>query len=129
MDYLVTILCAVLSVLATLATCIIENNTTRKKHDQEFLASHNKSLEDIKNDYRKGLQEMKQQIGEIKASNAQTVAVINLKLDALEKKQDKHNSVIERTYALEKDVSIINEQIKVANHRIEDAEKILAKGV
>lgn len=38
------------------------------------------------------------------------------RIEQLEIKVDKHNTVIERTYKLE-------EQIKVANHRIEDLEK------
>lgn len=40
----------------------------------------------------------------------------NYRLEQLEKKVDKHNSVIERTFILE-------EKMKVANHRIEDLEK------
>jgi hypothetical protein len=40
----------------------------------------------------------------------------NFRLEQLEKKVDKHNSVIERTYRLE-------EQVKVANHRISDLEE------
>ena len=44
------------------------------------------------------------------------------RLDQLEKKQDKHNSVIERTYALEEKVAVIEEKIKVENHRIDDLE-------
>ncbi len=39
----------------------------------------------------------------------------NYRLSQLEKKVDKHNSVVERTYILE-------EKMKVANHRIEDLE-------
>ncbi len=38
------------------------------------------------------------------------------RLEQLEKKVDKHNSVIERTFVLE-------EQMKVANHRIADLEE------
>lgn len=45
------------------------------------------------------------------------------RLDQLEKKVDKHNSVIERTYELEKKTELIDEKIKVANHRIDDLEK------
>lgn len=46
------------------------------------------------------------------------------KLDELTKKVDKHNSVIERTYALEKTQAVIQEEIKVANHRIQDIETL-----
>ena len=51
---------------------------------------------------------------------------ILLRLDQLEAKQDKHNAVIERTYALEKQAAIHDEEIKVANHRIADLEKKVA---
>ncbi|NBI05756.1 hypothetical protein [Senegalia massiliensis] len=40
----------------------------------------------------------------------------NYRISQLESKVDKHNTVIERTYILE-------EQMKVANHRINDLEK------
>lgn len=49
-------------------------------------------------------------------------ALIAYRLEQLEKKVDKHNNVVERTYELEKSVSINTEQIKVANHRIRDLE-------
>ena len=47
----------------------------------------------------------------------------NYRIDQLEKKVDKHNTVIERTYKLEESQAVIQEQIKVANHRIGDLEK------
>ena len=40
-----------------------------------------------------------------------TKALIAYRLEELEKKQDKHNSVIERTYKREQDVAVIKEQI------------------
>lgn len=45
------------------------------------------------------------------------------KIERLERKQDKHNSVIERTYCVEQKVAVIEEQNKVQNHRIEDLER------
>lgn len=44
------------------------------------------------------------------------------RIEQLEKKQDKHNSLIERMYAVEDKQNIQAEQIKVANHRIDDLE-------
>lgn len=46
--------------------------------------------------------------------------LMSYRLEQLEAKVNKHNSVIERTFILE-------EQIKVANHRIEDLEKFEEK--
>jgi uncharacterized coiled-coil protein SlyX len=45
------------------------------------------------------------------------------RIEQLEKKVDKHNTVIERTYKLEERCALQEEQIKVANHRIDDLER------
>ena len=45
------------------------------------------------------------------------------RLSELEKKVEKHNTVIERTYKLEEAQAVMQEQIKVANHRIGDLEQ------
>ena len=44
------------------------------------------------------------------------------KIEQLEKKVDKHNSVIERVYKIEQHEAVVDEDIKVANHRIADLE-------
>ena len=41
----------------------------------------------------------------------------------LKKEVEKHNNLVERTFELEKDVEVIRNDIKVANHRIDDLEK------
>lgn len=53
-----------------------------------------------------------------------TRALMEYKLDELTKRVDKHNNVIERTYSLEQELSVQQEQIKVANNRIKDLEEI-----
>lgn len=45
------------------------------------------------------------------------------RLQQLEKKVDRHNTVIERTFHLEEEQAVMKEQIKVANHRISDLEE------
>jgi len=44
------------------------------------------------------------------------------RLEQLEKKVEAHNNLIARTYKLEKEEKIVEEKIKVINHRIEDLE-------
>ncbi len=44
------------------------------------------------------------------------------RLEQLEKKVDKHNSVIERTFRLEERCSVLEEDMKVNNHRVADLE-------
>ena len=45
------------------------------------------------------------------------------RIEQLEKKVDKHNNLIERTFKLEEKTEILYEKISVANHRIDDLEK------
>ena len=52
-----------------------------------------------------------------------TVAILEYRLQELEKKVDKHNNLVERTYELEKRTDVQEEIIRVANHRIDDLEK------
>lgn len=49
--------------------------------------------------------------------------LISYRIEQLEKKVEKHNSVIERTYKLEEVQKVQEEQIKVSNHRIDDLER------
>ena len=42
--------------------------------------------------------------------------LVKYRIEQLEKKVEKHNSIVERTYILE-------EKVKVANHRIEELER------
>lgn len=56
-------------------------------------------------------------------ANRKSTALIAYRLEQLEKKQDKHNQLIERTYALEEKTGLLEERVKVANHRIDDLEK------
>lgn len=61
-----------------------------------------------------------------KASEKQhnaTIALIEYKLDELSKRVNKHNNLVERTYALEQHEAVIEEQVKVVNHRIDDLEQ------
>lgn len=56
-------------------------------------------------------------------ANRKSTALVIYRLEQLEKKVDLHNKVIERTYALEEKSGLLEERIKVANHRIDDLEK------
>ena len=58
-------------------------------------------------------------LGGILAANKLT----NYRIEQLEKKVEKHNQVIDRVYKLEQRDAIVEEEIKVANHRIGDLEE------
>lgn len=56
-------------------------------------------------------------------ANRKSAALVAYRLEQLEQKVNKHNNLIERTYALEEHVALMDERQKVANHRIEDLER------
>lgn len=44
----------------------------------------------------------------------------NYRIEQLEKKVEKHNHVIERVYELEKQEAVMDEEIKIMSHQIEE---------
>jgi len=48
--------------------------------------------------------------------------LVNYRLEQLERKVDKHNSLIDRMYCAEGRIDVLYEQVKVASHRIDDLE-------
>ena len=50
--------------------------------------------------------------------------LVNYRLQQLEIKVDKHNSVIDRMYCAERQLVVLSEQVKMTNHRIEDLEQL-----
>ena len=55
-------------------------------------------------------------------ANRKSAALVVYRLEQLEQKVSKHNNLVERTYALEESVALLDERQKVANHRITDLE-------
>ena len=53
--------------------------------------------------------------------------LMQYRIQQLEKKVEKHNSVIERTCKLEDQNELWSEKFKVVNHRIEDLERAVDK--
>lgn len=55
--------------------------------------------------------------------SAEQASLTIYRIDQLETKVNKHNELIERTYALEQKAALYEEKMSVANHRIDDLEK------
>lgn len=60
--------------------------------------------------------------------SSKTAALVTYRLEQLEKKVQLHNNAVERLYKVEQTVEVQKEQIKVANHRLEDLEHEKAGG-
>lgn len=99
----------------------LENRLSNKltAHKTEYLAEIGEVKHSIRN--------LEDTIAEMKAEYQTTVATVTLQIGSLEQKQDKHNSVIERTYALEKDVRVLENRESVSEHRIHDIEEKVGK--
>lgn len=52
------------------------------------------------------------------------IKLMSYRIEQLEKKVEKHNNLVERMYKIEEKTELQEEKIKVANHRIDDLEKI-----
>lgn len=52
-----------------------------------------------------------------------TIALIEYRLDHLDKRVSVHNNVVSRLYEVERKLGIDEERINVANHRIDDLEQ------
>ena len=66
-----------------------------------------KTLKDHRKEYIEGINEVQDTISEIKSEYKSTVTAVSMQIKNLEEKQDKHNSIIERTYKLETDVKVL----------------------
>lgn len=123
MEWLIGVLSAFISGGFSLVVCIVNNNAQLRKRDIE----QDKQIEKIKTELKEQVSDVKnelhEQIMELSAAYQQSVAVITVKIDDLDKKQSIHNGVIERVYKLESDQKVTEEKIKVANNRILDLER------
>lgn len=95
---------AIITGIVGIVVCMINNYCQRKSADKQHQAT-------------------------IEAAEKQhntTIELIEYKLDQLTKKVDLHNNAVERLFLVEKTIEVQKEQIKVANHRIEDLEHEMA---
>lgn len=56
-------------------------------------------------------------------ANRKSTALIAYRLEALEKRVQAHNNLVERTYKLEECARIQEEKLRVVNHRLQDLER------
>lgn len=56
------------------------------------------------------------------------IKLMSYRIEQLEKQVEKHNHLIERMYKVEETTAILTNDIKVANHRIDDLEEHEKKG-
>lgn len=94
----------------------LENRLTQKltEHKTEYIGEINK--------VKTSISALETSVSEMQAGYQTTVATVTLQIANLEKKQDKHNDVITRTFLLEKDVEVLKNREKVSENRLKDLE-------
>lgn len=132
------VLIALFAFIGGIATVSITQKHTDKRQTEEINANkqhevheeiaesdkkHNSDIQMLRGDFG----ELKDMFAELQASYKNTITVISLKIDALEKAQNKHNDVITRTFIVEKDIEVLKNREKVSEHRLEDLEKRIDK--
>lgn len=98
---MIDVLVPIISSLFTLLGVVL---TTRSTHD--------KTISEVQKQLDLATQEFRM-----------TKESIQKDINALEKKQDQHNNLIARMYGVEQSVNLLDERMKVCNHRLEDLEK------
>lgn len=63
------------------------------------------------------------QDAKVQKAHNDNIVLIDYRLKQLEQKVDAHNSLIDRTYELERRADVMEEKQTVANHRIDDLER------
>ncbi|MBQ8279477.1 MAG: hypothetical protein IJZ23_06825 [Roseburia sp.] len=99
-----TIIAAGIGGAVTLAVCLINNHFTHKR----TLAEQRMHSEEM-------ARRQHEQAVEMEAKQQQTIAIIEYKLDELTREVREHNNFARR-------MPVVEEQIKVINHRIHDLE-------
>lgn len=113
------------TVIGSVLTFIFEIKKLRveqAKYQEEVRESHQKQFDELKDTVNDKVGGLEDSIKEMKFEYEKQTALTTEKLLQLEKKQDKHNNLIERMYAAEKDIEVLKNREKVSEHRLEDLE-------
>jgi predicted RNase H-like nuclease (RuvC/YqgF family) len=129
------IITGLITALATLVVCLINNHYQSKRHMEDMKENERRRTEDINSNHTRDMNNLKTELTAMvenlmksQSELAHSVEMIKLQLDNLREEVSKHNKVIERTYALERKTDVQEEQIKVANNRIRDLENEINSG-
>ena len=111
-----------MGIVTTLITAIgsfqISVKKDREKAKEELKAElikyHEKNQQDIL--------DLKDDVTSMGANLQQKIAIIEVNINTLSDRVEKHNGVIDRVYRCEERIEVSDERQRVANHRIDDLE-------
>lgn len=118
----VTALSSILTLIGVIKTSEPKKEENQNKRLNQFEQSIKAELSKNRDEYLSEISSVKDSISDIRAHDQQFQAVVELKIDELSKRVEKHNQVVERTFILEKDVEVLKNRESVSEHRISDLE-------
>lgn len=124
---MISVISAIISAAAAIIVCLINNHLQRKRDESRRTAEKEQQQTDLKAGLTAQLDEVITNQNESTSKIHNEIEMIRYQLSELAKHVDKHNNVIERTYKLETRTELQEEKIKVANHRLNDLEKVVGK--
>ena len=116
---IVALIVAVLSFIATIYGHI---RVSKDSRDKTILAVRDE-IRVIREDSEKADMKMSADVSLLKQDMTAKIDGVHQEVGTLRGAVEKHNSVIERVYKLEKTSEVMEEKMRVANHRIDDLEK------
>lgn len=133
------------AIVTTMITATVTYRLSSKKDRNEQVAAvkaelikyHEKNRDEIRDIRQNDLREIREDITQTRdditqmgANLQQKIAIVELNQShmredvvVLSNRVEKHNGVIERTYRLEDNDKLLDERIKVGNHRLNDLEE------
>ena len=106
------IICAVISAVTTLLVSIGTWQVSVRKDREKVKDELRNTLNEHYKKQEKDFHELKDELSDMGASLQQKIAVIEIQLNTLSSRVDKHNNVIERTYKLEQAVEDIRREMQ-----------------
>lgn len=116
------IITALISAVASLLVAFGTWHISMKKERDKSTEDLKEVLEAHREEYLNKIRDVQDDISKVNATVQQQIAVIEVKMDTLSERVEKHNGIYDKTMQLQQDVALHEEKIKVANHRIDDLE-------
>lgn len=114
-----TLISSAISLIVAFGTWHISMKKDREKQMDEVKGL----LMEHREEYLTGIRSVQDDISQVQSTVQSQIGIIEYEIKTLSERVEKHNQVIDRTRALEQKSAVQEEQIKVANHRIDDLEK------
>lgn len=116
---IIAVVTAILTFLASVISAAFVSIGNRNK----TIKAMEDAIRSVKEQSTAQDQEIHAEILLLKQETSGALDLIRKDITQLSDRVEKHNSVIERTYQLEKRAEVMEEKQRVANHRIDDLER------